>query len=269
MINLVGIEKKGRERLIGLLRKTGPVISVREASAILGLPPSPTAQVMARWAAQGWLIRVRRGLYAPVSLQARRPEDAVADPWIVAERVFAPGYIGGWSAAENWGLTEQIFRTVVVMTTQLRGSRKQRIQSTDFWLKKIPKQRLFGTKVIWREGAQIHLSDSAKTVIDMLDDPAVGGGARTVEDILKAYLASPEKDLDRLLDYSSRMNNGAVDKRLGYLLERSGAVEKQLLSKIRARLTQGNAKLDLALPATRLVTRWRLWIPETEGVSPA
>lgn len=114
---------------------------------------------------------------------------------------------------------------------------------------------------MWREGVQIHLSDPTKTVIDMLDDPAVGGGVRTVEDILKAHLASQEKDLDRLLDYASRMKNGAVDKRLGYLLERSGIVEEKILSKVRARLTQGNAKLDPALPAARLITRWRLWVP--------
>ena len=269
MIGLVGIEKKGRERLIGLLRKTGPIISVREASAILSLPLTQTSQFMARWANQGWLVRVRRGLYAPVPLQARRPEDVVADPWIVATRVFSPGYIGGWSAAENWGLTEQIFRTVVVMTTQPWGLRKQKIQDTEFWLRKIPEWQLFGTRAVWREGVQIHLSDPTKTAIDMLDDPAVGGGARTVEDILKAYLASQEKDLDRLLDYAGRMKNGAVDKRLGYLLERSGTVDEKILSKVRARLTQGNAKLDPALPASRLVIRWRLWVPENGGTSPA
>ncbi len=269
MIELVGIEKKGRERLIDLLRKAGPIISVKEASAILSLPLTQTSQFMARWANQGWLVRVRRGLYAPVPLQARRPEDVIADPWIVAARVFSPGYIGGWSAAENWGLTEQIFRTVVVMTTQPWGPLKQKVQDTEFWLRKIPEQQLFGTRAVWREGVQIHLSDPTKTVIDMLDDPTVGGGARMVEDILKAYLVSQEKDLDRLLDYASRMRKGAADKRLGYLLERSGIVEEKILSKVRARLTQGNAKLDTALPAARLVTRWRLWVPENGGTSPA
>ena len=148
----------------------------------------------------------------------------------------------------------------MVMTTQPWRPRKQRIQDTEFWLRKIPERQLFGTRAVWREGVQIHLSDPTKTVIDMLDDPAVGGGARTVEDILKTHLGSQEKDLDRLLDYANRMKNGAVDKRLGYLLERSGIVEGKILSKVRARLTQGNAKLDPALPAARLVTRWRLWV---------
>jgi hypothetical protein len=34
------------------------------------------------------------------------------------------------------------------------------------------------------------------------------------------------------------------------------------MDQCRAKLTAGNAKLDPKLDNTRLVTRWRLWMPE-------
>lgn len=39
-------------------------------------------------------------------------------PRIISEKIYHPCYIGGWSAAEYWCLTEQIFRTIVVLTTK-------------------------------------------------------------------------------------------------------------------------------------------------------
>ena len=95
----------------------------------------------------------------------------------------------------------------------------------------------------------------------MLDDPAIGGGARMVENMFKTYLTSPGKDVERLVDYARRMRNGAIFKRLGFLFERSGVSDSAMIEKIHRQLTWGNAKLDPALPADRLVTRWRLWVP--------
>lgn len=259
--NLLGIETKTRRQLSEVLRNSGTTITVEEAAAILKLSRRKTAQLMARWVKQGWLVRVRRGLYAPIPLEARTSNIAMEDPWIVATRVFEPCYLGGWSAAEHWSLTEQIFRTVVVMTTRTNRTRKLKIQSTEFLIKKIAKSRFFGTKAVWRNREKVYFSDTTKTIVDMLDDPSIAGGARMTESILKNYLSSPDKNIDTLLEYISRMKNGAIYKRLGYLLERLGAAESPLFSKIRGRLTKGNAALDPAVECKQLITRWRLWVP--------
>lgn len=262
MPTLAGIEKKSRLQLAEVLRKTKGTVAVGEASTILRLPRLQTAKLMARWVKQGWLTRLRRGLYAPVPLEARTADSAIEDPWIVAARVFEPCYIGGWSAAEHWGLTEQIFRTIVVFTTRTVGNRRPKIQSTEFWIRRVARSRMFGARTVWRGRVQVHVSDPTKSVIDLIDDPAIGGGARMVESILRAYLASSERDIERLLEYASRMRNGAIFKRLGFLLERTGVDDSSILSPIRQGLTGGNAKLDPMLPAERLITRWRLWVPK-------
>lgn len=268
-----GIDKKARGQLVEIVRRSKSTITVEEAAGIINLPRRQTAKLMARWASQGWLVRLRRGLYAPVPLGARTADSVVEDPWVIAERLFAPCYVSGFSAAEHWGLTEQIFRTVIVLTIRTVANRKPKIQSTEFWVKRIAKSRFFGTEAVWRERVKIQVADQPKTIVDMLDEPLIGGGARMVENILRAYLASPEKNVDRLLNYAKRMKNGAILKRLGFLLERSGISDRDLLSKISEGLTTGNAKLDPTLPAERLVTRWRLWVPsnwkDTERDRPA
>ncbi|MCI0694003.1 type IV toxin-antitoxin system AbiEi family antitoxin domain-containing protein [candidate division KSB1 bacterium] len=264
MTNLAGIGKQGRRRLTTILEESKGTFTVKEASGILRLPANETAKALARWVNQGWLVRLRRGLYTPVALDSTMPMAAIDDPWIIAQRLFSPCYIGGWSAAEHWGLTEQIFRTVIVFTNRPIRNRREEVQGIQFWAKKVAASKLYGTRTVWRGQNKIQVSDSSKTVVDMLDDPAIGGGIRIVEDILKEYLRSATpSNLAELLAYAERAGNGAIFKRLGFLFERIQPDNQKFLQNCRKHLTSGNAKLDPSWPAEKLVTRWHLWIPES------
>jgi predicted transcriptional regulator of viral defense system len=257
---LTGIGKKDRERLSIVLRAAKGAISVADAARALDLPRVSTAKLLARWAQKGWLARVRRGLYVPVPLESRTADIALEEPWVIASQIYSPCYIAGWSAAEYWDLTEQIFRTVVVLTTQRPRERKPNIKGTDFLIRTISEKALFGLRPVWRGKVKVDLSDPSRTVLDMLSDPLLGGGIRSTADIFTAYLESDKKDLELLLSYASRLGNGAVFKRLGYLLEKISPIDQEAIAQCRARLTTGYVKLDPKLPADRLVTRWRLWI---------
>jgi predicted transcriptional regulator of viral defense system len=219
------------------------------------------AKLLARWAAKGWLSRVQRGLYVPVPLESSTADIPLEDPWAIAVRLFGPCYIGGWSAAGHWGLTEQIFRTIVVITTQHPRDRRPNIKGTPFLLRTAQPDTLFGLKPVWHGKTRIEVSDPTRTILDMLSDPLLGGGITSVADILRNYLHSDKKDLPLLLNYAERLGNGAVYKRLGYLLERLAPGELEVMETCRQRLTTGNARLDTRLPADRLITRWRLWVP--------
>jgi predicted transcriptional regulator of viral defense system len=264
MTNFSGIGKQSRRRLATILEESKGTFTVEEASGILRLPAKETAKALARWVNQGWLVRLRRGLYAPVTLDSTTPMAAIDDPWIIAQRIFSPCYIGGWSAAEHWGLTEQIFRTVVVFTSRPIRNRREEVQGIQFWVKKVTDDKLYGARTVWRGQNKILVSDPGKTVVDMLDDPVIGGGIRIVEDILKEYLRSATpSNLAELLAYAERTGNGAIFKRLGFLFERIQPDNQKFLRACRKQLTRGNAKLDPSLPAEKLVTRWHLWIPES------
>jgi predicted transcriptional regulator of viral defense system len=259
---VLGLGRIDRERLSSLLRETKGTISVEDASKILSVSAVDAAKMLARWRKNGWLSRVRRGLYVPVPLESRTTDIALEDPWIIADRLFAPCYIGGWSAAEHWSLTEQIFRTVVVMTTQKPRDRSPNIKGTKFLLRTIMARAMFGLKPAWRGRVKVSVSDPTRTLLDILDAPHLGGGLRSATDILVSYLRSDKKDTKLLLEYAEQLDNGAVFKRLGFLLERFAAEETELIKQCRSRMTKGTSKVDPSLSADRLITRWRLWVPQ-------
>ena len=96
----------------------------------------------------------------------------------------------------------------------------------------------------------------------MLIDPVFGGGIRSVKDMLYSYMRSERKNLEKHIKYGKLLGNGAVFKRLGFLLEKIAPDETKAIEECTKRLTAGNAKFDLKLNNTRLITRWRLWVPE-------
>jgi predicted transcriptional regulator of viral defense system len=192
---------------------------------------------------------------------------ALEDPWSVAMTMFAPCYIGGWSAAEHLGLTEQIFRSVCVMTLKRPNDRQPVLRKVRFDLHKVAQSQLVGLKTVWRGGTRVQVSDPARTLVDMLMSPSLGGGIRHVAEMLTTLLREQPKEAPKLLIYADKLGVGAVYKRLGYLLQRDHAAEPgtaELIATCRQRMTAGYARLDPALPADRLVTAWRVWVPGSE-----
>jgi predicted transcriptional regulator of viral defense system len=252
---------RGRDRLALVLRATHGLVGADDVVRALRVDRLRASQLLARWAEQGWLKRLRQGVYASIPIDAVSSERTVENPWTLVPTLFAPGYVGGWSAAERHELTEQIFGEVCVFTAHAVRSSRQSVEGVTFALFRLSEEAIFGTEVIWDGSTRIQLSDVHRTLVDMLARPVTGGGIRHVDDCLDVYLRSPRADLDRVIAYADRLGNGAVLKRLGFLLSRRPGLDAERLDAIAGRLTTGYAKLDAALACTRLITRWRLFVP--------
>jgi predicted transcriptional regulator of viral defense system len=257
--SLAGISPGNRRRLTALHRAARGPFTIDEAAEALELDRQRTAKLLAHWAAQGWLVRVRAGVYITVPLEAESAANWVEDPWAVLGRVFEPCYIGGWSACEHWGFTEQLFRDVVVFTAKPIRQRTGIIQGTPYVAKAIPEAKLFGTRRVWRRDVPANVSDPSRTIVDVLDDPSIGGGMRHVADVAAAYFASEHRDEDELLRYMERVGNRTAYKRLGFLVERNGIDAPQLVAECLSRLSSGYSKLEPEGPARgKLIRRWHL-----------
>ncbi len=253
---------RGRAQLAAVIRSAGDIILIADAAAVLDLPRKQAAKTLSRWTSQGWLRRVGPGAYVPVSLDSLASEHVLDDPWVLVPALYGPAYIGGRSAAEYWDLTEQIFRDIVVLTARPVRAKTLERQYAVFTLKHIREDLIFGTRPVWRGQTKIAVSDIHRTIIDMLNDPALGGGIQHVADCFDQYMQRRDSDDATLTAYAGRIGNGAIFKRLGFLAEQHPLGES-LRAVCKDRLTKGHAKLDPALDCNRLVTRWRLWVPKT------
>ncbi len=263
-----GISETGRSRLGRLLRSTQGPIRVREAARVLGLDPQQTSWLLSAWVRRGWLQRLARGVYVPVPIEAQAGSRPAADPWVIATTVFGPCYVSGWSAAGHWGLTEQLYRVMVIVSARRARTRRPSAGGSEFLVvgRRLPEE---GRVAVWRDGVRVEVADPPLTVIDMLDDPRLGPGIREASRTLVAYLRSDRRDDVALLRYADARSNGAVYKRLGLLVERLAPQEQALLEVCRSRLTAGYARLDpdVDAPGTRR-KRWRVIenvrVPEPE-----
>jgi len=251
---------QGRAQLVQVLAASSDVIHISDVTKVLSVSRVEAAKRLARWREQGWLSRVGSGAYVAASIDTLGSERVLDDGWVLVPALFAPAYIAGRTAAEHWDLTEQISKDIVVLTGQAIRQRHQIRQGFEFTLKHLNPKKIFGTKSVWRRHTKVLVSDVHRTIIDMLDDPAFGGGIQQVADCLTAYFKRVDRDDQKLIAYGDQLGNGAVFKRLGFLAEKrnEGAA---LVELCRARLTSGNAKLDSALDCKRLLSRWRLFIP--------
>jgi predicted transcriptional regulator of viral defense system len=263
-----GISRTGREELTVLLGRGRRLVTVADVVAALGTAPKDAAKKLARWASFGWLRRVRRGLYIPVPLEAENPSLWSEDALYLADAVWHPCYFTGWTAANHWSLSEQVFRTTIVRTAQRVRAARQHLLEHEYLVSHVPEEAIWGVTTIWRHERRILIADRHRTVIDILADPAIGGGVRNAVEILRVLL--DEDGGEKLVEYGDRLENRVVFKRLGFLAEPLGSHPK-LIAACRERLASGYPFLDPGGPRRgRHDARWGLRInlePDPESAS--
>ena len=255
-----GISAEYREILSKLHRfSTGP-FTVEEAAVVLSIPRTEASKLLSYLASHGWLKHLKRSVYLPVPLQARSSEEWTDDAWVVASKIFHPCYIGGWSAAQYLELTEQHFRSVVVCTTKRVRKSEQEIEGIPFVIRTVKENRFFGTQTVWFNEKKVQVSDASRTIVDLLNDPLLGGGIRHVADILSAYFESEKRDDKKLEEYLERMNNGAIYKRLGFLIEHLKLRAPRIVELCEKNVNRGNTYLDpdLAHDSKNISQKWRV-----------
>lgn len=248
--------------LASLLRETHTSISVAEAADILDISRHQAAKLLSSYVKKGWLTRITRGTYILVPLGSVGPT-VPEDPLAIAAKLYAPCYIAGWSAAEHWGMTEQIFRSVIIMTQQHQHHYSPTIAGTQYLLHLAKPSKFFGLTSLWSNNAKILISDPSRTIVDLMLHPEIGGGIRSSADMFINYMKSSHKSIEKLVEYLGQAKVGAAYKRLGFLSEKFFPSEKILIEICKKSLTSGNAKLDGSMSCKNLITKWRLWVPDS------
>jgi predicted transcriptional regulator of viral defense system len=270
MSKAAGISGRGRADLATLLGSGRRFVTPADVAGALDVDAGAAAKKLSRWAEDGWVRRVRRGLYIGVPVDAANPSAWSEDALLVAAEVWSPCYFTGWTAAHHWALTEQAFRTTVLKTSERVRAAAVKLLDQEYLVGHVePDLMTWGLTTQWRDGVRLRFADPARTVVDILDRPRLGGGVRHGAEILGAYL--DERDPMMLVAAGDRLGNRAVFKRLGYLIEALGLDLPGLRSACEERVSSGISNLDPdGPPGGRRVMKWRLRVNVTviqEGAS--
>ncbi|MBU3913926.1 type IV toxin-antitoxin system AbiEi family antitoxin domain-containing protein [bacterium] len=261
MSDLAGIGKTGRNRLSKVLERNPGIISAKDVAKLLDLTSTEANRVLSRWCADGWLYRVKRGVYISVPMDSTSSEILIEEPFVIADSLYHPGYIAGFSAIKHWDLSEQIIETIYYFSTKQVKERSPVYGATRFQIKTIKESRLFGTKSIWYGSKKVKVSDPSKTIVDILDDPKLVGGMSVVYDVFQEYAETKHRDFNMLLEYAERINNKTIFKRLGFMIDaRLDDVPVELRG-LSERISSGYSNFDPTIDGELIVEKWKLRVP--------
>ncbi len=250
----------GRDRLQNIVNQLGQVFSAKEVATVLKIDNSRASMLLSKWCSQKWVARVKRGLFVFVPLEATNGESALEEPMVLLPHLFKQYYVGGWSALEHWGLTDQIFNKILVLTSDPVLNKEKKLLGVTYVSKHVLERFCFGLEPIWVGREKIMFSNPHKTIVDVLATPWIGGGIVQVKECLMEYLSGEHYDLGSFVGTIKQQNNGAVFKRLGFLLSQSNLDFQELIQICSKNLTKGKVKLDPHMKCSKLATKWNLWV---------
>jgi len=237
-----------------LAQERKPIFSNADATRLLG---RDARQVVHRLALKRWVLPLKRGLYAlvPLDVGVAGADVFTLHSFVTASLLVEPYYIGFWSALNHHGLTEQIPFTTFVATTRPRHP--VTVLSQECRFVRLSPRKFLGWQEVEIDGHPVRVSDPEKTLADCLDHPQHCGGIEPVARAL--YFYHEEVEMAKVVRYAERMGNRSILKRLGFILERTGLLDRYARLLPESAPSTGFTKLDpLSRRIGRHDTRWGL-----------
>jgi predicted transcriptional regulator of viral defense system len=215
-----------------------PLFTINDLAKITGLGLSSVRMLAWRLSKKNLIKHIERAKYS-----------AIDEPLVIASYIVRPSYIGLYSALRFHDMTTQMISAIDVIVPKARK------------LATIDKRRIIFTKTkhFWgfekyRVGEfEVLVSDPEKTIVDCL----LTGKVRP--HVVFRALRSREIDEERLFSYVQKINNSALGKRMGFLLERAGYDAGSYRAYVKGKYT----KLDQRKPEKgRKNKEWKVIINE-------
>lgn len=231
--------------LVQNLSKSGlTVFTIRDALNLVNYDAGSLNKILHNLAKKGWLRRIEKGKYMLIPMEVDSTEAYTESHYVIASKLVNPYYIGYWSALHFHGLTEQLLNTIFIVSTKRKDGFMY--SGVHFKFVKVKPDIFFGFVELKINNVKVNFSDKEKTIVDCLARPEYCGG---IQEIVKAlWKAREELNYEKIIDYARKMENSAIIKRLGYLLERLGLSNRADFKYLKGAIKKGYSLLDPLLP---------------------
>lgn len=206
------LSAKERDLLESLLASYGSIVTFEQIFNELNIGRQATRNLIAKLVDNGWLVRIKKGIYAVASLESHSFTNISP---LVISRVFAPGsYVSFEFALNQHGFFDQLPNSVTAVTT--RRSKAYRFQGLDYKYVQAKPEMMEGFQEASIEGQRANVAEFEKALLDLLN---FRKDSYTVDLVLeKLKEAKDEIDSQKLTRYAGAYPI-VLRRRLGFLLD--------------------------------------------------
>ena len=203
--------------------------------------------VITKLARNGWLIRMKRGLYAISDLSNRG--FLSLSPSLVANLLVKNSYVSFESALGYHGMFDQLTnKTISISLVQYKTVQ---LQSIEYSFVKVLDKWYFGWQDVSIDNKTVRMATAEKALIDMIQFHKSKYTVDLVVEKLSLYKGS--LDLQKLTEYLDKMSLTTI-KIFGFLFDLLGIDSGNLYSQVKLKGTHWMLSGD-----TKFNAKWRLY----------
>ncbi len=235
-----GLGYRGTELITNLSDEGKRIFVLNDAVSAMGGKRHAVTNLLYNLVKRKKILRLERGKYLIIPPEAWKTGEYLEEGIVLASSLVKPYYLSYWTALSYYGYTEQPANTIFIVT--LKSRTVLNVGQMRFQFIKLNPVKIFGFETVWVDNQKVNIATREKTIVDCLDQPRYCG---EITEVAKG-LWNGRKELDwkKLVDYSLKMKNSAILKRLGFLMEILGIEKTALKKRMKKNICQGYSSLD-------------------------
>ena len=244
------ISYKQGELLEDLILKYGEIVTTKQIFAEAGtfINHHQTEYLIATLSKQGWLVRIKKGLYTISDLSTRR--FLSLSPYIVANLLVKDSYVSFESALHYHGMFDQL--TSKIISVSLKMHKTAQLQNIQYSFIKTKADYYFGWQETKIDNKIARVATAEKALVDMVNFHRSIYAVDLVIEKLRTY--KNDFDFTRLNQYAGKLPMTTI-KIFGFIFDLLGIDSSQLLK--RARQTKSAHRMIFG--AKIFNAKWRLY----------
>ena len=193
----------------------GDVVSFDQLAALSGMEREYARKRISQLAAQGWLVRIKKGLYALSDISSRG--FLRLSQYVVAQLLVEDSYVSFEAALQYHGMYDQLLQTI--RSVACKQSKTAEVGGSTYRFTKTNEAYFYGWEIVVIEGHQVKMATAEKALLDLL----MFDRTIYVTDLVLEILRDQHQalDWDRLQEYLAR-STLTVQRICGFLFDLTG-----------------------------------------------